>query len=83
VATVTVAPPSTTVGVAGTVQLTATLKDAAGNVLTGRTVVWSSNNTTKATVDATGLVSGKQAGSVTITATSETKSGGSTIQVNP
>ena len=37
----------------------------------------------KATVDATGLVTGKQAGSVTITATSEGISDGSTIQVNP
>jgi len=63
------------------VQLTATPKDAQGNVLTGRTVTWSSNATSIATVSTTGLVSGKAAGSATITGTSEGKSGTSAITV--
>src|SRR5207244_3728947 len=68
VASVTVTPPSASVPAGQTVQLTATLKDANGNVLTGRTVTWASNNTTVATVNSNGLVTTKVAGSATITA---------------
>lgn len=82
VASVTVSPASTTIGVAGTAQLTAVTKDSAGNVLTGRVVTWSSNATTIATVSPTGLVTGVAAGSATITATSEGKSGSATITVS-
>jgi len=64
-----------------TVQLTATLKDANGNTLTGRTVTWSSDNTAVATVSGSGLVSGVAAGAATITATSEAKTGTSAITV--
>ena len=64
-----------------TVQLTATLRDAAGNVLTGRAVAWSSSNTSTATVSGTGLVTGVAAGPATITATSETKSGAAVVTV--
>src|SRR6266513_4824424 len=74
VASVTVTPPSASVPAGQTVQLTATLKDANGNVLTGRTVTWASNNTTVATVNSSGLVTTKVAGSATITATSEGQS---------
>src|SRR5713101_6387654 len=83
-ATVTVTPATASVVVGGTQQLTATLRDAANNVLTGRTVTWSSSNTAVATVDpATGLVSGvAPGGPVTITATSETKTGTSQITVS-
>src|SRR5213079_2429751 len=59
VASVTVAPATANVNEGKTVQLTATLKDANGNVLTGRTVTWSSSSTTVATVNTTGLVTGK------------------------
>ena len=84
VATVEVAPTSATIQVGATVQLTATLKDADGNVLTGRTVAWSTSNSTLATVDASGLVTGKAAGGpVTITATSEGKSGSAGVTVIP
>jgi Big-like domain-containing protein/calcineurin-like phosphoesterase family protein len=79
VASVSVAPSSASVQVGATVQLTATLRDAQGNVLTGRTVTWSSDATSVATVSPSGLVTGKAAGSATITATSESKSGGSAI----
>jgi len=83
VASVTVTPPSASVQVGQTVQLTATLKDANGNILTGRTVTWSSNQTTVATVNATGRVTARAAGSATITATSEGQSGTSSITVTP
>jgi hypothetical protein len=77
---VTVMPPvtavqvtarRTTVGISGTLQLTATTRDVNGNALAGRAVAWSSSDETRARVSQTGLVSGVAAGSVTITATSE------------
>jgi uncharacterized protein YjdB len=78
---VTVSPPNASIVVGGTQQLTAVTKDGAGNVLTGRTVTWSSNNAA-ATVNANGLVTGVSAGGpVTITATSEGKTGTSAITV--
>jgi len=83
VASVTVAPASATVPAGGSVQLTATPKDANGNTLAGRTVTWQSSNTAAATVNGSGLVTGVAAGSATITATSEGQSGTSTITVTP
>src|SRR3989442_11616615 len=81
VATVTLTPASPTVNEGQTLQLTATLKDANGNILTGRSITWSSSTSSAATVNATGLVTGVVAGSATITATSEGQSGTSAITV--
>jgi len=81
VASVTVSPPTATVAVGSTVQLTATPRDAAGNALAGRAVSWSSGNTAMATVSSTGRVTGVTAGSVTITATSEGVSGTAAVTV--
>lgn len=82
VASVTVAPSSANVAVGATQQLTATLKDANGNVLTGRQVQWSSPNVAIATVGSTGLVTGVAAGGpINISATSEGVSGTSAITV--
>src|SRR5881398_2716571 len=77
VASVTVSPATASVPAGQTVQLTATLKDANGNTLTGRTVTWSSDNTAVATVSGSGLVSGVAAGAATIKA----KTGTSAITV--
>jgi hypothetical protein len=81
VATVTVAPNPASVAEEATVQLSATLKDANGNTLTGRSITWSSDATSVATVDGNGLVTGVAAGSATVTATSETKTGASALTV--
>jgi formylglycine-generating enzyme required for sulfatase activity len=82
VASVEVTPSSaTTIEVGQTVQMSVTAKDAAGNVLTGRTVTWSSSDDSKATVSGTGLVTGMGAGAATITATCEAKSGTAAITV--
>ncbi len=81
VASVTVTPATASVAVGQTVQLTATLRDANGNVLSGRTVLWTSDNAVVATVDGTGLVSGVSAGPAVITATSEGKSGSASVTV--
>jgi uncharacterized protein YjdB len=81
VATVTVSPASFSVARNSAKTLTATLRDAAGNVLTGRSIVWVSSDTTIATVDQSGVVRGVKEGSATITATSEGKSGSSSATV--
>ena len=81
VATVTVSPANATVVAGATQQLSATTRDAAGNVLAGRVVTWTTSDLTKATVSVTGLVSGVAAGTATITATSETKTATAAITV--
>jgi hypothetical protein len=81
VASVSVTPASANIGAGQAVQLTATVRDASGNVLTGRTVTWSSSNPSVAVVYPTGLVTGIAVGSATITATSEGQSGSATITV--
>ena len=81
VASVTVAPASSTVAIGGSAQLSATLRDASGNTLIGRTVSWTSSAPAVASVDQNGLVRGLAAGSVTITATSEGQSGTASVSV--
>lgn len=81
VASVVVTAPSISVEVGKTVQLTATVKDASGNLLSGRTVTWSSSNTGVATVSAAGAVTGVSAGSVTLTAECEGKKGTAAVTV--
>jgi uncharacterized protein YjdB len=81
VATVTVAPPTATLDLAATVQLVPTARDAAGNVLTGRSFTYSTANALIATVSPAGLVTGTGVGSVIVTATSEGKSGTALITV--
>ena len=81
VATVVVSPGSASVGVGGTQQFTTTLKDASGNVLTGRTVTWTSSAVSVATITGNGLVSALLAGTSTITATSEGQSGTASLTV--
>jgi alpha-tubulin suppressor-like RCC1 family protein/uncharacterized protein YjdB len=81
VASVEVSPATGSVGIGDNVQLAATLKDAGGNVITGRPVVWESSNPLRATVSATGLVRGLSQGAVTITASAEGQSGDANLGV--
>src|SRR3989454_1180009 len=81
VASVSVTPASATVAAGQSIHLTATPKDANGNALSGRVVTWSSSNTAVASVNAGGFVTSSAAGSATITAASEGKSGTSAITV--
>jgi uncharacterized protein YjdB len=81
VASVSVSPASASVTAGQTVQLSATPRDASGNVLVGRVATWGSSNTGVATVNGSGLVTSVGAGSATITATSEGQSGSSAITV--
>src|SRR5256885_1123412 len=77
VSAVSVAPTAATILMGATTQLQATTTDSLGNVLTGRTVTWASNNSA-VTVGSNGLATGAGTGSATITATSEGKSGTAT-----
>ena len=81
VASVEVSPDSASVAVGETAQLAAATTNGGGEPLTGRTVTWSSDDTEVATVSASGLVTAVAAGSATITATSEGKSGAAEITV--
>ncbi len=83
VAAVTVSPPTSTLAIGGTQQLTASAVDAAGLPLTGRPVTWSSSNATVATVSAQGLVTAVAAGTATVTATVEGRMATAAITVNP
>ena len=73
VASITLSPTSATLVPQQTAQLTATPKDASGNPLSGRTVTWSSNAASVASVNA-GLVTAVGPGNAIVTATSEGKS---------
>lgn len=79
VSSVQVDPATATLAPGGSVQLTATARDAGGNTLT-TTVIWSSNSTA-ATVDSNGLVTAVAEGTAVITATAGGQSGAATITV--
>ena len=65
----TLEPRAFTLAVGETVQLTGTLRNGAGNPVSG-TVVWTTGDATVAQVNSSGLVHGMAAGSGTITAAS-------------
>ena len=75
VASVVVNPATASLVVGGTQQFTASTVDAAGAVLAGRIVTWSSADPTRVTVSAAGLATAVAAGSTTISATSEGRAG--------
>ena len=81
VTTVTVAPSTASIVAGATIALSATVKDSQGNVMTGQTVIWSTNNPAAATVSSTGMVTGVAAGSATVTATCSAKTGSSAVTV--
>lgn len=79
VASVTVSPARDTVDVADTLRLVATVKNRFGDVLTDRTITWSSSQPDVAQVDASGLVSALKAGEAEIDATVDDVSGSSLL----
>ncbi len=81
VASVTVTPKSATLAVGGTLQLSATIRDANGNALTGHPITWTSDNAAVATADPNGLVTGVAIGSAAVIATSEGVSDRAAISV--
>src|SRR5690349_12252145 len=83
VGAIAVTVASTAIAIGGTTQATAVLRDASGNVITGRTVTWSSSNNTVATVNGTGLVTGVGQGKATISATADGQMGSVEVSVDP
>ncbi|MEO7217688.1 MAG: Ig-like domain-containing protein, partial [Gemmatimonadaceae bacterium] len=81
VAAVSVSPGSASLIVGRTASLSAVTTDANGNVLSGRSVTWSSSNSAVATVSAQGLVTSRAAGTSTVSATSEGKTGTAQVVV--
>jgi hypothetical protein len=81
VATVALAPSSFTLTPQQTQQLTATLRDAQGNTLSGRTVTWTTDAATVASVSSAGLVTAVSPGTARITATSEGQSASADLTV--
>lgn len=81
VASVSVAPPTSSIAIGQTVQLTATVRDANGNPLDGRGVSWSSADPRIALVSGSGAVVGVSPGTVNVTATSGGKSGSAAVTV--
>lgn len=81
VANVVVAVAPTTVAAGGSAQANVTLTDASGKVLTGRTIAWSSSMPSLATINASGTITAVAAGTSTIRATSEGKTGANTVTV--
>ncbi|MHB1194313.1 MAG: Ig-like domain-containing protein [Longimicrobiales bacterium] len=83
VATVMVTPASATLEAIGaTTQFQAAAKDAAGNVVTGKTVAWASSNTSVATLSASGLATAVAPGNAAITATVSGVAGSAVITVS-
>ncbi len=82
IASVTVALASPT-AVGSTTQATATFKDVDGNVVTGRVTGWSSDNTSVATVNASGVVTSVGLGTANITVTSDGPPGSAPMTVAP
>ena len=74
VASVSVSVKSATLTTGGTLQLSATARDAQGNTLTNRVVGWSSTTPTVVAVSSTGGLSALQAGAAKIIATVEGRS---------
>lgn len=78
--TVEVTPPATTIAINGQTAFTATAKNADGEVLSGKTVSWSSSKPNVASIDSNGSAKGLADGSTIITALIEGQSG--TAQLN-
>jgi uncharacterized repeat protein (TIGR01451 family) len=81
VATVVISPSTVTLIPEESVQLSARVTDTEGNLLTGRAVQWSTSNSTIATVTTTGMVEAVGAGTATIQASVEGRSGSASITV--
>lgn len=80
-ATVEVSPPSATITVGRTTTLTATVRDASGNTLTGAGVAWNSSSVGVATISPTGVVTAISPGVTTILALSGGRIGSAQITV--
>src|ERR1035437_5081281 len=82
VASVTVAPLAVNLVIGATQQMTASALDSAGSLLSGRAVTWTTSDSPKAKVSASGLVTAASSGVATVTATVEGKTATVTVAVS-
>lgn len=80
-ASVTVSPPSATLDLGESVTLTAVVRDAGNNPITGKSVTWTSGNSSVATVSQQGTVTPLGEGTAQISATVDGVSGAAAITV--
>jgi Big-like domain-containing protein len=80
--TVTVTPASISIVVGDTTRFSTTLADSTGSALFGRAITWSLSDSTKATIAGSGFVHAIAAGTTTVIATSEGRSGTAVLTVN-
>tara|TARA_Y100000593_G_scaffold8747_1_gene16027 strand:- start:2738 stop:4006 length:1269 start_codon:yes stop_codon:yes gene_type:complete len=73
---------SLTLDAGQTAQLSATVKDQYGAVMTGKTVTWTSSDATVASVSSTGLVTAVTPGQANITATHQSLSATASVTAN-
>lgn len=83
VVTVTISLSNSRVQVGKSITLTATALNASGTVLFGKTVSWTSSVPERATISASGVVTGKAVGSLLVTATIDGVQGYATVDVDP
>ncbi|MGE0553526.1 MAG: S8 family serine peptidase [Gemmatimonadales bacterium] len=81
VAAVVVTPDSVGLFAGDTVRLVATVRDAQGNTLAGRSVTWSTSDRVVATISSTGLVTAIATGRAVVTATAGSRSGTAVITI--
>lgn len=80
---VAVTPATKSIGAGQTLALEARALDRAGEIISGRAVIWRSSNDSVAIVSAAGVVTARAVGTVTITATVDEKVGIATLVVTP
>lgn len=84
ISSLTVSPASATIEIGETKQLSTTLIDSHNNIVTNRSISWSSSNEDVAIISSLGIVTGiSKGGPVTITASCEGKSGTAQLIVIP
>jgi uncharacterized protein YjdB len=81
VASVTIDPPSTTISVGGSAQLTPTARNASGVLVQSCPYTWTSTDDNVAVVSSNGRVVGLKSGSVQINAVCEGVTGSATVTV--
>jgi uncharacterized protein YjdB len=81
VASVTIRPPVTSLLLGSTLSLQVIVRNASGDELTNRPIVFTSSDDRVLTVDGTGLVQALITGTVTVTATTGGRSGQAIIMV--
>jgi uncharacterized protein YjdB len=82
ISSIVVSPSSASVVAGSTTPLVATARDASGNSISGVTFSWISTNTSVATVNSSGVVTGVSQGTATVRASANGFSGSSAVTVS-